>query len=79
MCPLYKTVGMMRSIVNFYDEAKRAIVESPPEAKITWATINTRETETWEYFNKLSKMKFEDPKKSEAEYKTYFNNLVSGT
>lgn len=47
MCPLYKTVGMMKTIVHFYDEAKRAIIESPAEAKITWATIDTRDTPTW--------------------------------
>lgn len=44
MCPLYKTVGMMKSIVFYYDEAKRAIIESPIEAKITWATINTKDS-----------------------------------
>lgn len=37
----------MKTIVHFYDEAKRAIVESPAEAKITWATIDTRDTPTW--------------------------------
>lgn len=44
MCPLEKTVGMMKCIVHFFDEAKRAIVESPAEAKISWATINTKDT-----------------------------------
>lgn len=38
---------MMKTIVHFYDEAKRAIVESPAEAKITWGTIDTRDTPTW--------------------------------
>lgn len=47
MCPLEKTVGMMRCIVNFYDEAKRAMNESPAEAKITWNTINAKDSATW--------------------------------
>jgi V-type H+-transporting ATPase subunit A len=60
MCPLYKTVGMMRCLVHFYDEAKKIINESPPEAKVTWNIIANGEPKA--NFHKLSDMKFEDPK-----------------
>lgn len=40
-CPLYKSVAIMKAIVRFHDAAQRAIAESPAEAKITWAQINT--------------------------------------
>jgi len=39
MCPLYKTVGMMRAIVTYYDQAKKTINESSPDARITWNVI----------------------------------------
>lgn len=56
MCPLVKTVGMMKCIVHFYDEARKAILESPPEAKITWNLIANGKTK--EKFHDLSQMKF---------------------
>lgn len=40
MCPLYKTVGMMRSIIAYFDEAKKLIMMSAQtENKINWSTI----------------------------------------
>lgn len=30
---------MMKCIISYYDIAKRTIVESPVDAKITWTTI----------------------------------------
>lgn len=42
MCPLYKTVGMMKAIVCYFDEAKKAIVESSGrDVKLNWATIQS--------------------------------------
>merc|ERR1719161_1038736 len=41
MCPLAKTIGMMRVIVTFHECAQKAIAESSGEHKITWNTINT--------------------------------------
>ena len=39
-CPLYKTIGMMKCIVCFFENSKRAIVESQmSEKKISWAVI----------------------------------------
>jgi V-type H+-transporting ATPase subunit A len=41
-CPLYKTVGMMKCIVKFFELAKRTINDSiKSERKISWAVINT--------------------------------------
>jgi len=56
-CPLPKTVGMMRSIVNFYDNAKRVIAESKnSDKKISLALIEEALKENIIY--ELSRMKF---------------------
>jgi len=58
-CPLYKTIGMMKCIVTFYENSKRAIVESQmSEKKISWAVILAH---LEEQFLELSQMKFKDP------------------
>jgi V-type H+-transporting ATPase subunit A len=61
MCPLYKTIGMMRAIVSFFDYAKKAIVESSGDQKITFNLVLKAMKPS---YLKLPKMKFEDPKKS---------------
>lgn len=39
-CPFYKTVGMLRNIIAFYDMAKYAVESTAQsENKITWNTI----------------------------------------
>jgi len=40
-CPLHKSVAMLRSIVLFHDLAQKAILESPPDSKITWNHIRS--------------------------------------
>merc|ERR1712160_156149 len=40
MCPLAKTIGMMRVIVGFHDSAQKLMAESTGESKITWSTVN---------------------------------------
>jgi V-type H+-transporting ATPase subunit A len=70
--PLYKTVGMMRCTVIFYDRALKSIFESPPDARLTWAVIHTRlKNELYE----LTQLKFEDPKQPQAELEKKFNDL----
>lgn len=59
MCPLFKTVGMMRSIVTYYDQAKKTIQESSADAKITWNVILNQ---TKPLFQRLTRMKFMNPK-----------------
>jgi V-type H+-transporting ATPase subunit A len=38
-CPLVKSIGMLRTIITFYNCAQRVIADSPAEAKVTWAQI----------------------------------------
>merc|ERR1712216_686475 len=70
MCPLCKTIGMMKVIVGFHEMGQKAISESSGEHKITWAVIyaNMRELIT-----KITSMKFEMPRQSEEHYKTVLN------
>lgn len=71
-CPLYKTVGMMRCTIAFYDRALKAILESPPDARITWAVIHTKlKNELYE----LTQLKFEDPKQPQDELEKKFRDL----
>ena len=72
-CPLHKTLGMMKCIVRFFDNAKRVINESiKSERKISWAIINnTIEKQLLE----LSQMKFKDPRMPREELQKYFDNL----
>nr|BAX30165.2 proton ATPase A [Polyandrocarpa misakiensis] len=60
-CPFYKTVGIMRNIIAFYEMARHG-VESTAQSdnKITWAII--RES-LGDVMYKLSSMKFKDPVK----------------
>merc|ERR1712157_620034 len=69
MCPLAKTIGMMKVIVAFHEAAQKAISESTGEHKITWAVIysNMRELIT-----KITSMKFEMPRQSEEHFKKTF-------
>ena len=38
MCPLAKTIGMMKVIALFHDTAQKMILESTGDKKITWGT-----------------------------------------
>ncbi len=65
---------MMKCIVTFYDNAKKAIVESTlTEKKISWAVI---QAELEEEFLELSQMKFKKPDLSQEELNEYFNKLA---
>merc|ERR1712226_78645 len=70
MCPLAKTIGMMKVIVGFHEMGQKAISESTGEHKITWAIIyaNTRELIT-----KITSMKFELPRQPDEHYKKVLN------
>ena len=72
-CPLYKTTGMMRGIVTFFENAKKCINESlKSERKISWAIIqNSLEKQ----FLELSQMKFKDPSMSQEDFQKYFDDL----
>jgi V-type H+-transporting ATPase subunit A len=73
-CPLYKTLGMMKAIVRFFENAKRIINDSSKsERKISWAII---QNSIEKLFLELSQMKFKDPKIPQADMVSYFEVLV---
>jgi V-type H+-transporting ATPase subunit A len=71
--PLSKTVGMMKCIVRFFENSKRAIVDSTKsDKKISWAIIaNAIDKPLYE----LTQMKFKDPKTPQEEMNKYFSDL----
>jgi V-type H+-transporting ATPase subunit A len=73
-CPFYKTVGMLRNIVAFYDMARHSVeTTSQSENKITWNVI--REA-MGNILHQLSSMKFKDPvKDGEAKIRADFDEL----
>jgi V-type H+-transporting ATPase subunit A len=72
-CPLYKTAGMMRCIVHYYEQAKKCIIESSGDTKITWNIVLNQ---TKAQFVKLSQMKFENPRQPKQELVNYFTKFV---
>jgi len=73
MSPLSKTVGMMKVIVHFFDQCLKVMEESSgDEMRIGWGTIFNSMRET---INKITSMKFQDPMKSEDEFRTFFRAL----
>jgi len=76
-CPFYKTKWMIKNIVTYYDSCQHAMESAPPDQKLTWHHIRNQTTEQ---FNKLSDMKFQDPKKGEeaicGELKTWNDDIV---
>lgn len=73
-CPLYKTLGMMKCVTKFYDTAKKAILESPSDHKISWSIINNLMKGQ---MYKLTQMKFEEPKLPEKEMRKKFDDLCN--
>merc|ERR1719235_2692509 len=70
MCPLSKTIGMMKVIVHFHDNAQKTIAESTGERKINWSTIANSMRES---IVKITSMKFEMPRQSEEHFKNVLN------
>jgi len=74
MCPLSKTVGMMRVIVHFHEECLRTIQESShKEHRIGWGTIYNTMRPT---INEITNMKFEDPAQTDKHWGPYFDKLA---
>lgn len=79
-CPFYKTVGMLRNMIYFYDQARHA-VESTAQAdnKITWGMIREAMGDT---IYKISSMKFKDPKEGQEkisrDYDELYEEISSG-
>jgi len=73
-CPFYKTVGMLKNMIAFYEFSRHA-VESTAQSdnKITWNVIRETMSQT---MYQLSSMKFKDPvKDGEAKIKAEFEAL----
>jgi V-type H+-transporting ATPase subunit A len=71
-CPLPKSIGMLKSIITFYDHCQRAIAESPAEKKVTWAYLKTT---MGGVMQKVIDAKFLDPKTPTDEVRVYYDNL----
>jgi len=69
MCPLAKTIGMMKVIVGFHEAAQKTMSEFTGDAKIGWNTINNAMRDM---IKKITDMKFELPRQSEEHYKKTF-------
>jgi len=61
-CPFYKTSGMMKNIVQFYNKAQKAVESSSEDRKVTWQTIKNS---MGDLIYQLSCMKFQDPAQGE--------------
>jgi V-type H+-transporting ATPase subunit A len=58
-CPFYKTVGMMKNMIHFYDLARHAVdTTSESDKKVTWNVIKEA---CGDLLYQLSSMKFIDP------------------
>ncbi|GIY45433.1 v-type proton ATPase catalytic subunit A [Caerostris darwini] len=73
-CPFYKTVGMMRNMMAFYDLSMNAVQSTAQsEVRITWSVIREAMDSI---LYELSSMKFMDPiKLGEKEIKRSFEEL----
>merc|ERR1712023_553830 len=75
MCPLSKTIGMMKVIVRFHELGQKAIAESSGDNKIGWNTITTG---CKQELIKLTSMKFEMPQNTDDYFKKCFKELNEG-
>merc|ERR1711874_774219 len=73
MCPLAKTIGMMKVIVGFHEAAQKCMAESSGENKVTWGTIAAHMKDL---IKTITDMKFEMPRQPEEHFKKVFNNAL---
>jgi len=72
-CPFYKTNGMMRNFVTFYNLAQKAVEDTAQsDNKVTYQTIKTSMSGL---LYKLSAMKFQDPADGEQKIKDFYQAL----
>eukprot|EP00752_Nemacystus_decipiens_P010522 g9370.t1 len=69
-CPLYKSLGMLKTIITFYNCTQKAIADSPVEAKVTWAHIKTTMAPL---LQKVVDGKFMEPKMPRAQMDAEYN------
>merc|ERR1712048_441638 len=70
LCPLAKTIGMMKVIVGFHESAQKVMAESSGDSKITWNQINASMRDL---IKKVTDMKFEMPRQTEEYFKKTLN------
>lgn len=73
-CPFYKTVGMLRNIITFYDLARHSVeTTATQDNKVTWNVIREAMSNI---IYQLASMKFKDPvKDGEAKIKADYEEL----
>ncbi|EJU05302.1 vacuolar ATP synthase catalytic subunit A [Dacryopinax primogenitus] len=69
-CPFYKTTGMLRNFVAFYDQALKAVTNSD----ITFAKVRDNASDI---MFRLSQMKFESPSQGEEPIKKKYDALYN--
>jgi len=74
MCPLPKTIAMMKVIAHFHEQAQRAITESSTEKKITWSTIYQTQRDL---IHKITEFKFMAPRQDESVFRRAKDQLVA--
>lgn len=73
VCPLAKSIGMLKCIITMYENAQKVIAESPVEKKVTWAYIKTTLAHVIE---KVKGCKFEDPKTPAEQLKAHYDAIA---
>jgi len=71
-CPLFKSVGMLSLIINFYDLCQKSIADSPADAKLTYAHIKTALSGM---IQKIVDAKYIDPKTTATEGQRFYHDL----
>jgi len=71
-CPFYKTSGMLRNIITFFNEAQKSVEKSTADHKVTWYLIRNHMQTT---IDKLSRMKFYEPSEGEQAMLEKFNAI----
>lgn len=69
-CPFYKTAGMLRNMMHFYEEALQVIEESG--SRVTFASIKDGMADI---IHKMTSMKFENPADGEAAIRRRYEEL----
>uniref|UniRef100_A0A0N4ZD06 H(+)-transporting two-sector ATPase n=1 Tax=Parastrongyloides trichosuri TaxID=131310 RepID=A0A0N4ZD06_PARTI len=79
-CPFYKTVGMLKNMIGFYDLARHAVEStSQSDNKITWKVI---EDHMKSLMYELTSMKFKNPttegeEKIKKDYEELYDKMVN--
>ena len=71
-CPIVKSVGMLKCIICYYENAQRALANAPTERKMTWAYIKTT---TQTVLQKVIDGKFLMPETPDDEIREHYNAI----